>query len=52
MGIKKKLICFLETHPKTSQWTWFVLLWCVGLLSAIAIAFPIKMLIKIASAHH
>lgn len=51
MGIKKKLTRFLRAHPKTSYWLWFIFLWCVGLLSAIAIAFPVKILIKLASTH-
>ncbi|WP_157010381.1 hypothetical protein [Legionella fallonii] len=51
MSIKKKLTRFLQTHPKTRQWLWFIFLWCVGLLSAMAIAFPVKVLIKLASAH-
>jgi hypothetical protein len=49
MSIKKKLILFLQTHSKTRHWMWFIFLWSVGLLSAIAIALPIKILIKLAS---
>ena len=52
MSIKKKLPRFLQTHPKISHCVWFIFLWCIGLLSAIAIAFPVKVLIKLASAHH
>lgn len=51
MIIKKKIMHLLQTHPKISHWVWFVFLWCVGLLSALMIAAPIKLLIKIASAH-
>ena len=49
MGIKNKLSHFLQLHPKISHWVWFVFLWCVGLLSAVVIALPIKALIKLAS---
>lgn len=48
--IKKNLTGFLQTHPKLRQWGWFVALWCGGLLSAMAIALPIKILVKLASA--
>lgn len=51
MDIKNKLTGFLETHQKTRHWIWFVSLWCVGLLSAVIIALPIKILIKLASTH-
>lgn len=51
MGIKSKLTGFLQTHHKIRKWLWFIVLWCGGLLSALAIALPIKILIKIASTH-
>lgn len=38
MGIKNK----------TRQWLWFIFLWCMGLIAVIAIAYPIKLLIKLA----
>ena len=51
MIIKKQFTHFLQTHDKTRQWVWFIALWCAGLLSAITLALPIKILIKLASAH-
>ena len=51
MTIKKKLTHFLQTHDKTRHCVWFISLWCAGLLSAFALAFPIKVLIKMASTH-
>lgn len=40
---------WLENHPHVQQWGWFVLLWCVGLMSVMLIAYPIKFLVKLAS---
>jgi hypothetical protein len=40
---------WLERHPKTKQWLWFTALWCGGILTAITISYPIKLLIKSAS---
>lgn len=36
----------LEAYPKAKQWIWFIILWAIGLLAALAIAYPIKWLIK------
>ncbi len=37
---------WLNKHPKTKQWAWFIALWCVGLLTVMAAAYPIKWIIK------
>lgn len=37
---------WLDMHPKAKQWGWFIILWCVGLFSVMAIAYPIKLIIK------
>lgn len=42
----KRFEDFMETHPKAKQWLWFVVLWCGGLFTALAAAYPIKWLMK------
>lgn len=37
---------WLENHPKTRQWFWFIGLWFGGLLMTSFIAYPIKWLLK------
>jgi hypothetical protein len=37
---------WLNAHPKTKQWLWFIGLWLFGLLSVSALSYPIKILIK------
>ncbi len=44
--IKRAEIWF-NTHPKVKQWAWFITLWCGGLFTAMAAAYPIKWLIRI-----
>ena len=39
----------LKPFPKIKQWIWFFALWTLGLISALAIAAPIKLIIKFAS---
>jgi hypothetical protein len=36
----------LNEHPKIKQWGWFILLWLVGLMMALSIAYPIKWLMS------
>jgi hypothetical protein len=38
---------WLESHPKTKQWLWFVFLWFSGLLTVYALTYPLKLLINI-----
>ncbi len=45
----KSVSLWLCKHPHLQQWGWFVLLWCVGLMSVMLIAYPIKFLVKLAS---
>jgi hypothetical protein len=33
-------------HPKAREWAWFVALWLGGLMAAVALATPIKLIIK------
>lgn len=40
-------IKWLKKHPKLKQWLWFVALWCGGLAAVSAIAYPIKLLMRI-----
>lgn len=42
-----KTIKFLNSRPKLKEWAWFITLWCFGLFSAFAIAYPIKWMIKL-----
>ncbi len=37
---------WLNKHPKVKQWAWFVALWLGGLISVMAVAYPIKWIIK------
>lgn len=37
---------WLGQHPKAKQWAWFLILWLSGLLTVMAIAYPIKLIIK------
>lgn len=37
---------WLNQHPKLSQWLWFVIFWFGGLLMALALAYPIKLLVR------
>jgi len=39
---------WLDAHPSAKQWLWFVALWFAGLGSVLAIAYPLKFLIKLA----
>lgn len=40
---------WLQVHPKTQEWLWFVGLWIGGLLSVTILTYPIKLLIRYAS---
>lgn len=42
----KPMKAWLNKHPKTKQWAWFVILWVGGVMSAMTIAYPIKLLMK------
>lgn len=42
----KKSVEWLNHHPKIKQWIWFIILWSGGLLAAVSVAYPIKLLIK------
>lgn len=49
MNISIKFIAEkLDAHPAIKQWSWFVLLWLGGLAAALSLAYPIKLLIKLA----
>lgn len=37
---------WLNAHPKAKQWVWFIALWCSGLFTVMAAAYPIKWLIR------
>lgn len=37
---------WLNQHPKVKQWAWFVALWLGGLMTVMAMAYPIKWLMK------
>lgn len=37
---------WINFSPKRKQWMWFVILWCGGLFSVLAVSYPIKLLIK------
>jgi hypothetical protein len=45
MGIKY-MVRWIYTHPKAKEWFWFFTLWLSGLATALAIAYPIKWLIR------
>jgi hypothetical protein len=38
-----------EHHPKARQWSWFILLWCFGLLTVYLLSLPFKFLVNFAS---
>ena len=40
---------WIDRHPKAREWMWFAILWCGGLCAALAIAYPIKWLVKFMS---
>lgn len=42
----KSVRYWLDEHPKTKQWAWFVGLWLGGLMAVMAVAYPIKWIIK------
>ena len=42
----RKIENWLSAHPKAREWLWFVVLWCGGLLTVLAMAYPIKWIIK------
>ena len=42
----KKLESWFDRHPKAREWAWFIALWCAGLLTVTAFAYPIKWIIK------
>lgn len=39
-------IKWFNSHSKAKQWAWFIALWCGGLFAVMAMAYPIKWLIK------
>lgn len=47
MNISIKVIqSWLDRHPKSKQWVWFVTLWFAGLGTVVTLTYPIKLLIK------
>jgi uncharacterized membrane protein len=42
----EKISLWFDRHPKARQWAWFVALWCGGLFTVMACAYPIKWLMK------
>lgn len=38
-----------EKYPKLMQWMWFLSLWILGLLTAVILTSPFKLLLKIAA---
>ncbi len=40
---------WLMQHPKIRQWLWFIVLWISGLLTVIALTYPIKILMNSAT---
>jgi hypothetical protein len=44
--IKTAVLRWLEHHPTSKQWLWFVALWCGGLMGVTALTYPLKLLIK------
>ena len=42
----KNLYGWLEKRPKAKEWLWFIGLWFGGLLTVMALTYPIKLLIK------
>lgn len=47
--IKTSISLWLEKNHKAKQWLWFVALWCGGLATVMAVTYPIKLLIRLAS---
>jgi hypothetical protein len=39
-------IKWLTFNPKMKEWAWFIALWLGGLCTALALAYPIKLVIK------
>ena len=37
---------WLDAHPTCKQWAWFGALWCTGLLGVLAVAYPLKLIIR------
>lgn len=44
--LTKKIKSYLNTHKNLKQWSWFILLWAVGIISAFVLTYPIKLMIK------
>jgi uncharacterized membrane protein len=42
----KSIYHWLGQHPKAKQWAWFVVLWLGGLMTVMAVAYPIKWITK------
>ncbi len=42
----KRVREWLDQRPKAKQWVWFLALWLAGLLTVMAMAYPIKFLIQ------
>lgn len=42
----KGIQSWLDRHPTTKQWAWFVALWVAGLATVVTITYPIKLLMK------
>ncbi len=43
----KKVNNFFSKYPQLKEWAWFIILWFTGLLTALTLSYPIKLLIKI-----
>jgi hypothetical protein len=46
MNICIKIYVWIKEREKARQWCWFLLLWLVGLATVMALAYPIKWLMK------
>jgi uncharacterized membrane protein len=44
--IINRITYWFNANPKAKQWGWFVALWLGGLISVMAMAYPIKWLIR------
>lgn len=40
---------WLDQHIAVKQWLWFIALWVGGLVTVLAVTYPLKLLVKLAS---
>ncbi len=43
--IRQAITSWLEGHPKTKQWLWFMCLWVGGLVTVVSLTYPIKLVV-------